>query len=400
MSGADPTKQLYSNQSTLVKLIANDQSILMHKGYTTTALYATDYLSKTTPIGQQANFGGQDHFQVLKRGGRIFEAYLRVTISAATLAAGHEAAYVDDLGTLICENVETNYSSKPFQAYRGDFLKAYNRLMYHDVAREGYIAQTLSGMAPGGADEVTREANLTNGITLLVPLSWLWFTRELDYAFTPEAISGNMDVFVDYRRFQQLIYARVTATGLTPVGDAWLTVQPQITKCELVLPIIHDTKVHKALHLSTFEQRQGNVFKLLDVEQQLRKVVPAAANAALSIKLENFRLDSQFLVFYMRDSLINTDYAIDRGQSDTTATGLTGGGSVAALQQILSFRVLANGGTLVDRCTDLENRAIWRPRHFPGSQIGEYYYIIPWSLFCRENRNVSSFQNMVSSFPS
>lgn len=398
MSGADPTKQLYSNQGNLVKLLANDQSVLMHKGYTTTALYATDYLSKTTPIGQQASFGGQDHFQVLKRGGRVFEAYLRVTISAATLGAGHEAAYVDDLGTLLCENVETNYSSKPFQAYRGEFLKAYNRLMYHDVAREGYIAETLANLPPGGAEEATREANLTAGVTVIVPLNWLWFCRDIDYSFTPEAISGNMDIFVDYQRLSRLIYARVTATGLTPVGDAWLSVAPAITKAELVLPIIHDTKVHKALHLSTFEQRQGNIFKLLDVEQQLRKVVPAAANPAFAIKLENFRLDSHFLLFYMRDSLIDTPYAIDRGQSDTTATGLTGGGSVAALQQILSFRVLANGGTLVDRCTDLENRARWRPRAFPGSQIGEFYYIIPWSLFCREHRNVSSFQNMVSLF--
>lgn len=121
-----------------------------------------------------------------------------------------------------------------------------------------------------------------------------------------------------------------------------------------------------------------------------------AAAGTYTIKLNNFRLDSAFLMFYMRTSGIQTAWNIDRMQSDPTATILPGGGSVAALQQITAFRLKANGSTIVDTCTDLENRAVWRSLYFPGRQISEFIYFVPWSWLLSEAKHVTGFQNMAN----
>lgn len=122
----------------------------------------------------------------------------------------------------------------------------------------------------------------------------------------------------------------------------------------------------------------------------------AAAADTYRIRLDNFRLDTQFLMWTIRTTGINTDWNIDRMQSDPTATILPGGGSVAALQACTSFRLLANGRVLVDTVTELENRAMWRKMYFPGSQIAEQVYFIPFSWLLKDAKNITSFQNMAN----
>jgi hypothetical protein len=132
-----------------------------------------------------------------------------------------------------------------------------------------------------------------------------------------------------------------------------------------------------------------------DFEEQRNQVIAAAADT-YRIRLDNFRLDTQFLMWTIRTTGINTDWNIDRMQSDPTATILPGGGSVAALQACTSFRLLANGRVLVDTVTELENRAMWRKMYFPGSQIAEQVYFIPFSWLLKDAKNITSFQNMAN----
>lgn len=101
-------------------------------------------------------------------------------------------------------------------------------------------------------------------------------------------------------------------------------------------------------------------------------------------------------MFFLRSNAVQTAWNVDRMQSDVTSSILPGGGSVAALQSITSFRLLANGSVLIDACTDIENRAVWRKMYWPGSQIAEPIYFIPWSWLLRDCKNVTGFQNMAN----
>lgn len=129
------------------------------------------------------------------------------------------------------------------------------------------------------------------------------------------------------------------------------------------------------------------------MEEQRNNVIPAAAGTH-TVKINNSRLDAAFIMFSVRDILKDTDWAIDATESDDTATILPGGGSVNALQQITSFRLLANGRVVVDTCTDIENRAVWRDIYLKGTQIAEPYYFIPFCWLMQDAKNVTSFQNM------
>jgi len=256
----------------------------------------------------------------------------------------------------------------------------------------------FAGLPPGvGGSEAARSS--VGGVTLparvlFVPLDWLWFTKYEDYALTPEALSSELDLIIQYRALSQLVYARVIATGLT-VGANPFTVDPAITSVELFTQLVFEPHAMKNMYLRTFESEQGQLFKILDLERQVNQRIAAAADV-YTIRLDNLRLDSAFLMFFVRDILKDTAWAIDRMQSDPTATILSGGGSVAALTPITSFRLRANGSTIVDTCTDIENRAVWRSMYFPGSQVGEAIYFIPFSWLLREVKNVASYQNLTN----
>jgi hypothetical protein len=397
MSGADVTKRLNTNHGNLSKILASDDSIWSNKGYDVTNIFAIDDCSKQKPLNTQSTFGAEDRFRFRKRGGRIFQAWLKVQISAGTVAAANRAAYMDDLGDGMIEEARVEYSSKVLHAFNGEAVKLVNRLWLHDIARETEFAAKFAGMPPGaGGGEAQREANVSSVIIVYIPLDWLWFTTSTDYAFTPEALASEAELIVAYRALENLVYARVIATGATVAADPFTT-RPAITLSELFTEVVHTPAIEKNLHLATFESRQGNLYKILDFEQVRLQSIAAAAGT-YTINLSNFRLDSAFLVFMVRSSAINTNWAIDRMQSDNTPSILPGGGSVAALQAITSFRVLANGSTLVDVCTDVENRVIWRKMYFPGSQIAEAIYFVPWGHMLREKKNVVSFQNMGKSF--
>ena len=263
MSGADVTPLINSNHGNLSKILASEQTLFSNRGYDTTNIFAVDNSAKTLPLGAQANFGGEDRFRLRKRGGRIHKAWLRYTISAGVVAAGMEACYADDMSQL-ARNVRVEYASKTIQEYNAEVAKAYCRLMYHDISREAYNAQTFASLPPGaGGAEAIRQANVSTALTVFVPLHWLWFCRSEDYALTPESLASELDLLVLHNTLERLVYARKTSDSTVPTTATLWTTQPVITKCELFTQLIHTTQVEKALHLATFESQQGNIYKIL-----------------------------------------------------------------------------------------------------------------------------------------
>ena len=161
MSGSDPTQLINANHGNLSAVLSSANSLFMPKGFATTNIFAVDNISNTSPIGgTQVNFGGTDRFRLRKRGGRIHKLLLKVDIAAGAVAAGNEAAFADDLGALIIANARLEYASKTLQEWQGEPVKAYWRLLLHDVAREPYFALAWAGMPPGltGGYEATRQA--------------------------------------------------------------------------------------------------------------------------------------------------------------------------------------------------------------------------------------------------
>lgn len=397
MSGADPQLLINANIGNLAKLFTSEQSLWDNKGYQSTNIFAVDNTFSAKPVGTQANFAGQDRFRLRKRGGRVHRTWLRTQISAGVVAGANQAAYVDDLGQLMLAGVRAEYASKNLHEYRGEMLKAYFRLMFHDISREAYNAMQFAGLPPGpGGSEAVRQANVSAATTVYVNLSWLWWTRFEDYALTPEGLASELDLVVTYAPLEQLVYARVVATGLTPAADPFTT-RPAITLSELFTQLIHVPGPEKSIQLASFEHRQGQLFKILDAEEQLKMPMPAAAGV-YSFKLDNFRLDSQFIMFYVRTTDIDTAWKVDRMQSDPTPSILPAAlvTPVNALQAITSFRLIANGKPIVDPVTDIENRAHHRDIYFPGSQIAEPIYFIPFSWLLRDAKNVTGFQNLAN----
>lgn len=395
MSGADVSILLNSQYGNLSALLASPQTLWGQRGYDTTNIFAVDNTFRTTPAGNEVTFGQQVRFRLRKRGGRIHKAWLRLTISAGVLNAANRAAFVDDLGAAIIQEAKLQYASKDIHTFQGEMVKMYNRLMNHDINREAYNAMAFAGLPPGaGGAEAQREALATTAFQLFVPLDWLFFTRFEDYALTPEALAAELELVIDYRALEQLVYARIIATGLVVAGDPFTT-RPAITASELFTQLIYNPEPERNAHLMSFDTEQGQLFKILDTEVQLNQVIAAAADT-YRIRLDNFRLDSHFIMFMIRGAAMSTNWNVDRMQSDTTATILPGGGSVASLQQLTSFRLLANGRVIVDTCTDIENRAVWRNIYFPGCQIAEPIYFIPFAWLLKDAKNVTSFQNMAN----
>jgi len=367
-------------------------SIWENKGFDATQIFAVNLQNKQFPIGNQANFGGTDRFKLMKQGGRVWNGHLEVDISAGVVNVLNEGAYVNDLGNNLIESIRVDYASKTIHEYSGEELKFYQSLMYHPITRENNFALTLGGLPPGGAGfEAQRQANIALAIKLLIPLDWLWFTRSEDYAATPEALSAELDIIVKYRPLNQLVYGRVILGGAT-VNP--FTTEPAITRCQLCTQIVHPPKAEKAKHLATFESRQGQIYKILDWERQPRNVINAAAGQ-YPIKLDNLRGDCKFLMFVIRDIGIETAFERDRTESDSTATILSGGGSVASLLPFTSFNLRSNNSLIVDETTELEARVLWRKLYLPGASRNDLVYFIPLSsMMMREHKNVVGFQNL------
>lgn len=394
-SQADSTALLNANFGNISGVLANeDRSLYANRGFQAVGTFATNNTVSTTPVGPTVTFGSEQRWNIRKQGGRVARMWIRLRIAAGTLAAGNAAAYVNYLGQTILEYVRVEYQSKSIQAYNGELEKAVNRLMFNDIDRELYNALILGNLPPGSAGETLRINNVSAAVTLYIPLDWLWYCMYDDYALTPEAIAGELQLIIKWRQLENLIYARTVPGGITPVVDPF-TVRPVITEALLFQQLIYENKPAKVLNLQSFTQGQGQIFKIRDIEEQRNMLIPLAAGV-YRVKLENLRLDSQYIAFFIRDTAMNTPWAVDRTSSDATATLLAGGGAVNAIIPFTSFRMFVNGSLLIDVTTELEMRVLWRYLYMPTVNAGEGYYFIPFARKLQDARNVTGFQNLAN----
>lgn len=428
---ADPTARINANKGGIAPLITTEVSIFEPTPYEAYNIFAVDDSALTEAIGQPAAFGQVVRFPLRKRGGRVGKTYVDVEINVPVTPVGGPggvtAAWVDDLGANLLEEIKVKYSSKDVHTYRGEALKFYQRIMDHDITKEHYNGNQLAGL-PGvngeqvrsntslGAPSISSMGALTAGVVKLrVNLDWIWWTKEDENALATEALASEIIVEIKLRPLQELIYSRLIGAPGT-VADPFATpapiARPTITECTLHHELVFTPKVEASKHLARYENRRGLMFKILDFEEQLNNAIawPNAPGgfASQKIVLNNFRLDSQFLMFVCRDDRINTAWAIDRGSSDNTYSNVMNGVVTSAaavpgqtnlrqsgaLVAPKRFRVTSNGSTLIDWCDEFENRGIWRNKYFPGSQINGAVYFIPFAKKLREFKHVHGYQNM------
>ena len=401
---SDPTALINANKGGIQPLITTGASIYDYQGYTAHNIFVVDNTAAVEQIGNLASFGDIARFRLRKRGGQMSQTWLKVTIQNVLTpdAAGVRAAWVDDLGANLIEQLDVMYSTKQIQSYKGEGLKFYQRLMDHDITKEHYNGLQMAGL-PGVSGEAIREANLNSAttpfLTLWVCLDWLWFTKDLRTMLTPEAVSSEIEIVIKFRPLNQLIYSR---NGAGAAVQPWVSMAnaPRITDEQIVTQLVFTPKVEASKHLARFETTKGLLYKILDFEEQLQEPISNLAKVE-KIKLTNFRLDSQFLFFCVRDTDINVPWAIDRTQSDKTPTAFTGGGPVNGLlsttapgiEGVVQFRLTANGSELIGWQSEVENRLLMRKLYFPGSQMSGAVYFIPFAQKLREFMHVHGYQN-------
>jgi hypothetical protein len=428
---ADPTARINANKGGIAPLITTEVSIFEPTPYEAYNIFAVDDSALTEAIGQPAAFAQVVRFPLRKRGGRVGRTYvdIDVTVPATPNILAVTAAWVDDLGANILEEIKVKYSSKDVHTYRGEALKFYQRIMDHDITKEHYNGNQNAGLPGLNGEQIRSNTIVPNTSTgfltagafkLRVNLDWLWWTKEDESSLATEALASEIIVELKLRRLEDLIYARELAGGtvVDPFGVIGLNqpapiARPTISACTMHHELIFTPKVEASKHLARYENRRGLMFKILDFEEQLNNAIAfpstvAASTVSQKIVLNNFRLDSQFLMFVCRDDRINTPWAIDRTSSDNTFSnvmnGLLATTPAGALPVDLKqsgaciapsrFRITSNGSTLIDWCTEFENRGIWRNKYFPGSQINGAVYFIPFAKKLREFKHVFGYQNM------
>lgn len=410
-------------------MITTAASIFEPTPYQAYNIFAVDDSAKTLPIGNPGGFGEFVRFRLRKRGGRVGHTYLDVLITVPETVdpANFTAAWVDDLGANLIEQVIVEYSSKHLHVYRGEQLKKYQRLMDHDITKEHYNGNQLAGLPGVNGEQLRSNASTSVGVIqvgalvagqfrLRIALDWIWWTKEDESALATEALASDIDIQIKFRPISQLVYARAIGVPAVPVdpfaGDG--VAYPTLTAPQLYHELIFTPKVEASKHLSRYENRRGLMFKILDFEEQNNNVVakPAAGSSSIvQIPLNNFRLDSLFLFFDVRDSRINTPYGVDRGSSDNTYSNVMNGiatvtaGAVSppvaaanvrqsgALNIIKRFRLTANGSVLMDWVEEFENRGMWRKKYFPGSQVNGAVYFAPFAKKLREYKHCFGYQN-------
>lgn len=417
---ADPTARINANKGGIAPLITTEVSIFEPTPYEAYNIFAVDDSAQTDVIGQPGNFGELVRFPLRKRGGRIGHTYvdLNITVPTTPDVAVVTAAWVDDLGANLIEEVTVKYSSKVVQSYRGEALKFYQRLMDHDITKEHYNGNQNAGLAGVTGEKLRSNTSLANSYAgfltagtfeLRVCLDWIWWTKEDEQALATEALASEIIVEIKFRRLEDLVYARLLGTQTITDPFAGIS-RPTISSTTLVHELIFTPKPEASKHLARYENRRGLMFKILDFEEQLNNFCPRPAAGATNlakIQLNNFRLDSQFCFFVCRDARINTPWALDRGSSDNSWSNVMNG-LVAADTSVIAannrqsgalnppsrFRVTANGSVLIDWVEEFENRGVWRKKYFPGSQISGAVYFIPFAKKLREHKHCAGYQNM------
>lgn len=275
---ADPTARINSNKGGIAPLITTAASIFEPTPYQAYNIFAIDDSAKTLPIGNPGGFGEFVRFRLRKRGGRVGHTYLDVLITVPETVdpAAYTAAWVDDLGANLIEQLVVEYSSKHLHVYRGEQLKKYQRLMDHDITKEHYNGNQLAGLPGVNGEQLRSNASTSVGVInvgalvagsfrLRIALDWIWWTKEDESALATEALASDIDIQIKFRPLSQLVYARqigVPAVAVDPfLADG--VAYPTLTAPQLYHELIFTPKVEASKHLSRYENRRGLMFKIL-----------------------------------------------------------------------------------------------------------------------------------------
>lgn len=353
-----------------------------------------DGIETDTPADRTTGaFGQQLRFYLHKNETLYGDAYLELNISAGTLAAPNTAAWVNNLGQAVLQEVIVRIGSTILQKWSGDFAALYKAVTKNPVDLEGYNALSLSNLPPGGAGEATRMALTTQAFTLYCPLEEMWYAQSFMDLWMPEAQTLELELRVTLRPLAQLIYS---AAGTDPFN-----VQPAITSSFIRNTTVTLSSAEKGMRLKNYLGAVGLVQQFLDLEEVPNVQFTGTGGGGartLRVNLDNIRMDSVLLMFCVREENsaglgVSTNWRGDPTEYDATASTVTGA-AVNTLVPITSFSVEANGKVLIDSQPELWNRARVRPEYFEGCSIAGPIYIVPFSLFPADRRNCTSSQAM------
>lgn len=370
------------------------------------ALKLYDYSSHiaTTPViynevvdipaagGQRPNFGDTARYVMPKTSTLLDEVHIVNTISAGVLAGGRSAAYVNNFGDLLAEEITLRYGSTILQSIPGVWHAAWRRISRNDVNIEGVNALVLGGLPPAGATETIRQDAVTNGVVIYTPLEELYFVHDKSQCWMPEAHSLEGEIIVKYSPLARLVYSD---NGADPFTTAPAITESYMRICEVTL-----SATEKAQRLQTYAGKQGQLHKFLDLErvENVNFTGTGTANPRiLDVPLDNFRMDMVELLFMLRTATdsasatapaVDKDWAGDPLEASTNTSNVTGA-SVGTVKDITSYQLLVNGKILQDTVEDLWNRAKMRKRAHPDAQIASGIYVHPFAVYPEERKNAT-----------
>lgn len=414
----------------LTPLLIGRDSFFTPKHWAKSNIHVLDETSFILPTRDNTQFGGTVIFSQPKRATLQCEYVLEVVLSNSTLtvnapwgAASTPAAYVNDLGDQLIDQVTHRYGSNILQQYPGEYAALWNKLTKNEIQLQSRNALAAGGLPLSGQaqNEQQRRQMLVQGVTVYCPLDRLWFVQNKDEAWTPEALATQGEIQIQIQRLEKLVYnATQRIAGVVPspfVGGA----PPTIRSMRLWSRDVILTVPEKNARLQQFEGNSqadtGMLVHFLDMEQQRRVVLTGtggAGNREFIVKLDNIRLDMQELFFIVRrgagagvpatGSALEDAWSGDPLQAPVysfaveaapvripSQLGLKDTFVDVLVDDVVSFRLEAGGKRLFDDSLELLNRTWHRGLYHPTSQPREPIYHKSFSILPEETKITSGF---------
>lgn len=398
-SAYGPMALMATKHSQLAGALLGSRSLWQPAGYNALAPFHADDLARTSSSdGATPTFGGSVRYPLIKNSTLIGQCIWKCTISAGTLSGGRRAAYVKNLGDQMIQEVTLRYGGNILQSIPNNvWAPLWRRLCKHDAHIEGTNAMVLGGLPAGNAAaEGVREAAVTSGLDIYVPLEELFFAHSRDEHWMPEAHALEAEIILQLAPLGRLVYSD---NGADP-----FSARPTLSADELRYREITLTAAEKETRLNVYMQEQGHVIKFLDIERQENVSFVGTGtgnNRTLTIPLDNFRMDLAEIAFLMRDDAntaagvtpaVSADWRGDAMESSTAASIITGA-AVNCVNPIVSFDLRANGRIIYQSQEEFYNRAVVRSRYHPDSQIADAFYTIPFAEFPEDYKNATGHQS-------
>ena len=336
--------------------------------------------------------------------------------AASTTIGPYAAAWSNNLGDQIYTSITHRYSSNILHTHDGEYMQLKQRLVSSEIDEDARSALTLGGLprTAVGTPEQERASALIGGYaqtlttTVYTWLDYLWFTRSPDVMWMPEAYSTEALIELTYNDVGNLIYTN-TGTGTI------VTTKPTVQSVVMFVRECYITIPEKMSRLALHNEEKGVLALFADLERQRGyryTGVTLGAAREIRVKLDNIRLDVKELMFIIRratgsatlttDPTVDATYAGDKLQGPVYQA-VTGAAVTSVLataprvdvivDELVSFRIDANGARLFDDIPADINRLWMRKLYHNKSQVREYVYFWSPSFLPDDEKMVTSFQN-------